>query len=75
MQVITSATPDWFFQSQTFSGNTKRYIHDTFPDFTPPNNKYTACMLRFYEDVSSISSNTHILQKKGYNLFMCMKRD
>lgn len=68
MKVIYSETPTWFFNSPSFSGNIRRYDHSTFPDFISPNNKYTACMLRQYEDVNLISNGIHPLQKKGYNL-------
>lgn len=67
--ITTSETPQWFWNSQSFTQGKRLPEYQGFPAFTIPNNKVSSSMLRTDTEISLISNQKHPLEKIGHNMF------
>jgi len=68
-KVISTPTPDWFWESKSFTEGKRLPKYDNFPTITIPNNKKSASMLRQDTEILLISGNKHPLERIGHNMF------
>jgi hypothetical protein len=68
-KVISTPTPDWFWESKSFTEGKRLPKYDNFPTITIPSNKKSASMLRQDTEIPLINENKHPLERIGHNLF------
>jgi hypothetical protein len=68
-KVISTPTPDWFWESKSFTEGKRLPKYDNFPAVTIPTNKKSASMLRQDTEIPLISGNKHPLERIGHNMF------
>jgi hypothetical protein len=68
-KVITTPTPDWFWESKSFTEGKRLPKYDNYPAVTIPSNKKSASMLRQDTEIPLINANKHPLEKIGHNMF------
>lgn len=68
-KVITTPTPDWFWESKSFTEGKRLPKYDNYPTTVIPANKISVSMLRQDTEIPLINANKHPLEKIGHNMF------
>ena len=68
-KIITTPTPDWFWESKSFTEGKRLPKYENYPNVTIPNNKKSASMLRQDSELPLISNGKHPLEKIGKKIF------